>query len=151
MVDANLLSAAVPHGLFPVDHPIMQRTLKRIENELHANGGGVHRHLEDTYYGGGAWVLLALWLAWFYIEWGDADKSQALIQWAERQADADNHLPEQVNTPMLAQEFYEPWVAKRGPIAIPLLWTHAKYIIVLRAGKLLDDRHSLIKNAGSSV
>ncbi len=137
MVDANLLSVALPHGLFDVDSPIMQRTLNRIERELHANESGVHRHLEDTYYGGGAWVLLALWLAWFYTERDCADKARALIEWAEQQTDANNNLPEQVNTPMLDKEFYEPWVAKRGPIANPLLWTHAKYIIVLRAGGLL--------------
>lgn len=63
MVDANLLSAAVPYRLFEVDDSIMQRTLRRIERDLHPDGSGVHRHLEDTYYGGGAWVLLALWLA----------------------------------------------------------------------------------------
>lgn len=142
MVDANLLSVAVPHGLFGVDSPVMQRTLGRIERELHASGSGVHRHLEDTYYGGGAWVLLALWLAWYYIESDHTTKAYALIEWAERQADIHHNLPEQVNTPMLDETFYVPWVEERGPIASPLLWTHAKYIIVLRAGKLLDDTDS---------
>ncbi len=144
MVDANLLSVAVPHGLFDVDSHIMQRTLDRIERELCANESGVHRHLDDTYYGGGVWVLLALWLAWFYTERNFAEKARGLIEWAEQQADADNNLPEQVNIPLLDKEFYEPWVAKRGPIANPLLWTHAKYIIVLRAGGLLNDTYSLL-------
>jgi GH15 family glucan-1,4-alpha-glucosidase len=136
MVDANLLSVAVPHGLLRPDDPIMQRTVARIERELHAPGSGVHRHLQDVYYGGGVWVLLALWLAWYYLEKGDAHHADKLITWSESQADADCQLPEQVNAVMLAPRFYGEWVRRRGPIAHPLLWTHAKYLIVrdLQAG-----------------
>jgi GH15 family glucan-1,4-alpha-glucosidase len=136
MVDANLLSVALPHGLLSPDDPIMQRTVARIERELHAPGSGVHRHLEDVYYGGGVWVLLALWLAWYYLERGDAHRADELIVWSESQADADCQLPEQVNAVMLAPRFYAEWVRQRGPIAHPLLWTHAKYLIVrdLQAG-----------------
>jgi GH15 family glucan-1,4-alpha-glucosidase len=136
MVDANLLSVAVPHGLLSPDDPIMQRTVARIERELHAPGSGVHRHLEDVYYGGGVWVLLALWLAWYYLEKGDIHHADELTTWSESQADADCQLPEQVNAVMLAPRFYGEWVRRRGPIAHPLLWTHAKYLIVrdLQAG-----------------
>jgi GH15 family glucan-1,4-alpha-glucosidase len=63
MVDANLIIVVRPHRLFTVDDPIMVGTLGRIERELCAPTGGAHRHLQDTYYGGGAWVLLALHLA----------------------------------------------------------------------------------------
>jgi hypothetical protein len=41
-------------------------------------------------------------------------------------------LPEQVNSVMLAPAHYDRWVKLRGPIASPLLWTHAKYLIVQR-------------------
>jgi len=128
-VDANLIAAAVPFGLLAPDDPIMVRTIERIERDLHAPGSGVHRHLDDVYYGGGAWVLLALWLAWYYIERGDLAPAEALIAWSERQADAEGNLPEQVVPPMLAPEHYLAWVERRGPIAQPLLWTHAKYLI----------------------
>lgn len=130
MVDANLLSVAVPHRLLEPGDPIMQRTAARIERELHTPHSGVHRHLEDVYYGGGSWVLLALWLAWYYLEIGDTQHADELIAWSENQADSDLHLPEQVNTDMLAPGFYHEWVERRGPIANPLLWTHAKYLIV---------------------
>lgn len=130
MVDANLLTVALPHGLFAVDDPLMLRTLARIEKELHAPGGGVHRHLEDVYYGGGAWVLLDLWRAWYYVELGQADRALEIIGWVETTADASGHLAEQVNTSMLAPEHYAPWVAERGEIANPLLWTHAMYLVV---------------------
>lgn len=134
MVDANLLSAALPHGLLALDDPIFQRTVARIERDLHATNSGVHRHLDDVYYGGGAWVLLALWLAWYYQQIGAPVKADELIAWAEKQADADGNLPEQVNEAMFAPAHYEPWVEQRGTIANPLLWTHAKYLIV-RGGR----------------
>jgi GH15 family glucan-1,4-alpha-glucosidase len=132
MVDASLLSVAVPHGMLNVDDPIMRRTVARIERELLARRGGVHRHLQDTYYGGGDWVLLALWLAWYYIELGETGRAKLLVEWAKKQADPVGNLPEQVDSSMLHPSFYDSWVAQRGPIANPLLWTHAQYLIVRR-------------------
>jgi len=136
MVDANLIGVAVPCGLLAPSDPIMRRTIARLERELCAPEGGVHRHVEDVYYGGGAWVLLALWLAWYYAEIGEMDRARELITWAERQADPDGNLPEQVNAPMLAPEHYQKWVAIRGPIASPLLWSHAMDLIARRAAGL---------------
>ncbi len=135
MVDANLIGVAVPHRLLEPDDPVMRRTVARIERELHAPGSGIHRHLEDVYYGGGAWVLLALWLAWYYLEVGERQRADDLIAWAESRADADGNLPEQVPDPMLASAWhYDDWVRRRGPIAQPLVWSHAQYIIARRMG-----------------
>ncbi len=136
MVDANLLSVATPHGLFAPDDPILQKTVARIERELHAKTGGVHRHLEDVYYGGGAWVLLALHLGWYYAEVGDLERARAELAWVETQADAEGNLPEQVISSMLAPDHYDPWVAQRGPIASPLLWSHAEYLILRKLLKM---------------
>lgn len=130
LVDANLLGLDVPHGLLAVDDPIMRRTVARIERDLHAPNSGVHRYRGDVYYGGGAWVLLALWLAWYWVEAGDRARAQVLLDWSAAQADADGNLPEQVVPPMLAPAQYAPWVEQRGPIANPLLWSHAMYLIV---------------------
>ncbi len=142
MVDANLIGVAVPHGLLSPSDPIMQRTVARIERDLHAPDSGIHRHVDDVYYGGSVWVLLALWLAWYYLEVGDSARAADLIRWSEQQADADLNLPEQVNAVMLAPSHYEEWVKRRGPIANPLLWTHAQYLIVsnLQAGAILTTR-----------
>jgi GH15 family glucan-1,4-alpha-glucosidase len=129
-VDANLLSVVVPHGMFDAAEPLVVRTVERIERELHAASGGVHRHIEDTYYGGGAWVLLSLHLAWYYIAAGQIDKAAPILMWVEALADRDGYLPEQVNTAMLFPDYYAPWVEQRGTIANPLLWTHAMYMIV---------------------
>jgi GH15 family glucan-1,4-alpha-glucosidase len=133
MVDANLLLAALPDGLFAPDDTLMRRTVARIERDLLAEGHGVHRHVEDTYYGGGAWVLLGLWLAWHYTELGETERAKELMPWAENHADSEGNLPEQVNDSMFDASYYPKWVEQRGEIANPLLWTHAKYLIVQHA------------------
>ena len=83
MVDANLIGVAVPHRSEP-DDPVMRRTIARIERDLHAARSGIHRHVEDVLRGG-AWVLLALWLAWYYFEVGERQRAEDLIAWAEDQ------------------------------------------------------------------
>lgn len=131
MVDTNLLLAALPDdGLLKPDDPLMVRTMARVERDLLAEGHGVHRHREDVYYGGGAWVLLGLWLAWYKTQVGEIERARELMAWAEAHADAAGNLPEQVNDAMLAPAHYAPWVEERGEIANPLLWTHAKYLIL---------------------
>jgi len=40
-------------------------------------------------------------------------------------------LPEQVNDFALSPKHYEPWLKKWGPVASPLLWSHAMYIILI--------------------
>lgn len=131
MVDTNLLLAALPDfGLLAPDDPLMTRTVARIERELLAVGHGVHRHLQDTYYGGGAWVLLGLWLAWYDQQIGSDAAARSLIEWTEAHADSEGNLPEQVNDVMLSSSSYAGWVEQRGEIASPLLWTHAMYLLV---------------------
>ncbi len=131
MVDANLLLAALPDfGLLAPDDPLMVRTVARIERDLLADGHGVHRHVEDTYYGGGAWVLLGLWLAWYDQQIGRDDQARSLTDWAEAHADPEGNLPEQVSDAMLDSSYYAGWVEQRGEIASPLLWTHAKFLLV---------------------
>ncbi|MCB9449814.1 MAG: glycoside hydrolase family 15 protein [Anaerolineaceae bacterium] len=131
LVDANLLMAALPEdGLLTADDPLMRRTVARIERDLLAEGYGVHRHVEDTYYGGGPWVLLGLWLAWYKTQVGDRATARKLVAWAEAHADAEGNLPEQINDVMFDPTRYEGWVKLRGEIANPLLWTHAEYLIV---------------------
>ena len=43
---------------------------------------------------------------------------------------ADGHLPEQVSDRPLSPAHVQPWVARWGPIARPLLWSHAMYLIL---------------------
>jgi GH15 family glucan-1,4-alpha-glucosidase len=90
-------------------------------------GGGVHRHLADTYYGGGEWLLLTALLG--LAEPGRADECLAWIEAHER----PEGLPEQSQDHLLHPESYEPWVEKWGPPPSPLLWSHAMYLTLVAA------------------
>lgn len=134
-VDASLIGVATPYRLLAPDDPLIQATIARIEAALHCPGGGVHRYLADTYYGGGEWVLLTAWLGWYYAEVGEWEWAQELSGWVESQADADGNLPEQVSAHLLAPDRYAGWEARWGPVANPLLWSHAMYLILQHALK----------------
>jgi GH15 family glucan-1,4-alpha-glucosidase len=128
LVDASLLGAATPYGLFLPDDPIMCATVAKIVADLHR--GGVRRYLDDTYYGGGEWLLLAAWLGWYYADAGESERAFALFHWVAAQADAGGNLPEQICDEPLAADFYQPWVERWGAVASPLLWSHAMYLIL---------------------
>ena len=128
-VDASLLGLAVPYGMIGLDDPRFAATLERIEASL-VRGGGVHRYPTDTYYGGGEWLLLAGWLGWVRARQGDAQAAARLLNWMEANADEDGCLPEQVPATLNDPNYYQPWLRRWGPSAHPLLWSHAKYIIL---------------------
>ncbi len=127
-VDASLLGLAVPYRVVDPDHPTMMTTVARIE-EMLRSGGGVHRYRADTFYGGGEWVLLTCWLAWYYLERGDHDRARGLMSWVESQATDEGYLPEQVPENLNDPSCYEPWRERWGDIATPLLWSHAMYLV----------------------
>jgi GH15 family glucan-1,4-alpha-glucosidase len=132
-IDASLLALSTPYGLFRPDDPIMTNTVRLIENMLRVDGGGVHRYAEDTYYGGGEWILLAAWLGWYYSELGMYPKARKILTWVENQADEVGDLPEQVPHHLIDPYYLETWIQSRGQIACPLLWSHAKYLILSHA------------------
>lgn len=132
-VDASMLGLAIPYHVFPLDHPLIVGTIQAIEKDLHRPQGGVYRYKEDVYYGGGEWILLAAWLGWYYAQVGDLDRAAELLRWIESQADGELQFAEQISDHILAPEQYEPWLKKWGPVAKPLLWSHAMYIILVDA------------------
>jgi GH15 family glucan-1,4-alpha-glucosidase len=127
-IDASLLGLAIPYHLVNPLDPIMRQTVEKIEVDLRREGG-LHRYMNDTYYGGGEWVLLTAWLGWYYFEIGEFRKGEELVAWVEAQADVEGNLPEQVSKTLNAPRYLEPWRAKWGEIAQPLLWSHAQYLI----------------------
>ena len=129
-VDASLLALSTPYRLVEPDHPIMRNTVEKIVADL--CHGGVKRYADDTYYGGGEWVLLAAWLGWYWEEAGEKEKAWQLRHWIEAQADEHGWLPEQVPIGLNDESMYAPWVQRWGPIANPLLWSHAKYLILCK-------------------
>lgn len=129
-VDASLLGLATPYRVVLPTDPWMRTTVAHIESELRA-GGGVHRYRADSYYGGGEWVLLTAWLGWHYLEAGEPEKALEALRWVEEQADDQGQLPEQVPVALNDPALYEPWRRRWGNIARPLLWSHAKYLILV--------------------
>lgn len=134
-VDASLVAAATPFGLIAPDDPLMAATIEAIEREL-VTDRGVHRYAEDTYYGGGEWLLLAGLLGWHYAVVGRLGDAWAELVWIAEHATADDELPEQVPDHLLAPDGLAEWRDRWGPIATPLLWSHAMFLtlaLVLRA------------------
>lgn len=131
VVDASLLWACVPfqeYGLLQPSDPLMQATAARIEQDLVGKTGGVHRYAKDTFYGGGEWVLLTTLLGEYYATTGDLAGAQRCLAFAEASANEQGHLPEQVSRAPLHPAYVEYWLGCWGPVACPLLWSHAAYL-----------------------
>jgi GH15 family glucan-1,4-alpha-glucosidase len=137
-VDASLLGLSIPYRVVAPDDPIMLRTVEQMESTI-LRGGGLHRYAEDSYYGGGEWILLTAWLGWYYsklvVERPDLNSSllpkiQTCIEWNEAQAGNQQYFPEQVPENLNVPAYYSTWVDRWGEIASPLLWSHANYIIL---------------------
>ena len=130
-IDASLLSCGVPFALFAVDDPLMARTVAEIEASL--AHGGVHRYPQDTYYGGGEWPLLSAMLGWHYAATDRGDDAYRQLDWVARHASEDGDLPEQVSDHLLAPAARQAWIDRWGPVASPLLWSHAMYLTLASA------------------
>lgn len=128
-VDASLLWAAVPFGVLDPSDPVMANTVAEIERTLTV-GGGVRRYARDTYYGGGLWLLLSAWLGWYYCRVGRVAEARSCLAWIEAQADEAGRLPEQVSESLVDPACLQPWVDAWGPVAKPLLWSHAMYLVL---------------------
>lgn len=122
-VDASLIACLTPFDLYPPEHPVAAATLERVDTELAP--GGVHRYLDDVYYGGGQWVLLAALLAWHHLRAGGTERAGQLLSWIVEQADESGDLPEQVAEDLLHPDELQGWEERWGPSARPLLWSHA--------------------------
>lgn len=131
-VDANLLWLTVPYGVLPAEHPISRNTAAKIRTDLLDPDGGVHRYRQDTYYGGGSWLILSAALAQDHLAVGERREAERLLTWIEAQATPDGRLPEQsakfLNDPSYLEEWEERW----GDSACPLLWSHATYLALVR-------------------
>lgn len=126
-LDASLLWLSVPFGVLPPDDPRIAATVEAIRRDLSGPGGGLYRYRGDTYYGGGQWLLLTSSLAWHDAVTGG--ETNGAGTWVRAQARANGELPEQVTEYSQDETMVEPWVKRWGPVATPLLWSHAMYVI----------------------
>jgi GH15 family glucan-1,4-alpha-glucosidase len=131
LVDASLLWACVPfgeHSLLRAGDPLMRATVARIETDLLAATGEVHRYRADTFYGGGEWLLLTALLGQYRLAVGDSAGAQRCRAYIEGRADDQGYLAEQCGTEPLAPGYVREWIDRWGPVASPLLWSHAAYL-----------------------
>ncbi len=132
-VDGSLLWLAVPFGVLGPDHPVIRATVDAVRRDLSGPGGGIYRYRGDTYFGGGQWLLLTSSLAWHDAVAGNTAAAIAAQDWVRAQATADGDLPEQVTGCAQTPEMIAEWVERWGPVATPLLWSHAMYLLAERA------------------
>lgn len=134
-VDANLIGLYAPYRVVEWSNPIFQKTLKKIQSDL-ATPVGLHRYRQDVYYGGGEWILLTAWLGWAYAQSGELEKAQIIADWIETQS-AAGYLAEQVPHAIFDKSGYDLWFHRWGPIASPLMWSHAKYMLLIKSLKII--------------
>ena len=134
-VDASLAAVVGLLGVVPGGSDVGRATIAAIERDL-AVDSGVHRYLDDTFYGGGQWPLLSCMLGLAHVRAGDLDRARELLDWAIATAGPDGSFPEQVGGHLLAPGRLEEWVGRWGPVAQPLLWSHA---MVIRLAVELGD------------
>jgi GH15 family glucan-1,4-alpha-glucosidase len=125
-VDGSLLSCVEPFGLLTPSDPLAVATIAKIRTDIVRDG--VYRYRGDTFYGGGEWPILTAWLGWVEASGGDLASARRRLDWIEAQALADGSLPEQVATHAQAPEFVGEWERRWGPVATPLVWSHAMYL-----------------------
>ncbi|GMQ57934.1 hypothetical protein AN1V17_23290 [Vallitalea sediminicola] len=127
-IDSSLLFSALPFQVLELTDDIMIKTVSEIEKEL-LEDSGLHRYATDSYYGGGRWINMTCWLAWYHKKIGNIDKADILLSWVEKCCNANGEFPEQVIDKVLNREYIERWKELFGDIVCPSLWSHAMYII----------------------
>jgi isomaltose glucohydrolase len=129
-VDGSLVSLATPFGLVSPDDPAMRATIDRIRTELASPSGGIRRYLGDTYFGGNPWHLLTAWLGWHDRVTGNAAGREHAREWVLGHVSPGAQLAEQLTEEPQAPDFVQPWIDRWGPVADPLLWSHAKFVLL---------------------
>lgn len=140
-VDSSLIWLATPFDVLPPDDPSMKITVRKVVEDLR-HGFGLRRYRWDTYFGGGLWIPTTAFYGWHLARLGRCEEAKDILGWIERQAGPDGSLPEQVNEHLASPEDHRRWVASHGPVASPLLWSHAMHIILTAALEPAAGRNS---------
>jgi GH15 family glucan-1,4-alpha-glucosidase len=119
-VDVSLLGLAWPFAAVDPRGERMRATAAAVERTLGRPLGGIGRYDGDTYVGGNAWVLAALWLGLYRRQIGDAAGHARALEYAQRVATPLELLPEQAT-----DDGQPAWV-------VPLAWSHAMLVLAAR-------------------
>lgn len=123
-VDSSLYSLFA-FGMFSPTDKMIESSMQVIMDRLWINTpvGGIARYEDDPYYRvsenipGNPWVITTLWMAFYYIEIGNKEKSLELMDWVSKRALLSGVLSEQIN----------PYTNE--PVSVsPLTWSHATFI-----------------------
>lgn len=123
-VDGSLSALVAPLRVIEPDSALALGTLQAVTEQLEV-AGGVYRFRDDTFFGGGRWPLLSCFLGLAYAATGERDQAMRLLQWAAATANDAGMIPEQVDGYLLAPDCRDVWLQRWGPVATPLLWSHA--------------------------
>jgi len=126
-VDGSLAAIVGVMGVIDPHSPVGRATIAKIENDL-VRDDGTFRYLGDTFFGGGQWPLLTCMLGQAHLAAGDVERARRLLEWAAATADEDGMMPEQVPDHLNDAAFVEEWTERWGPVARPLLWSHAMFL-----------------------
>jgi GH15 family glucan-1,4-alpha-glucosidase len=129
-VDGSLLACLVPFEVVDPLGAAGRATADKIRADLVGPSGGVRRYLSDTFYGGGEWINLTAWLGWYELRAGDREAALSRLEWIAAHASDGGLLPEQVSDAPQAPDMVEHWTRLWGPVATPLLWSHAMYLVL---------------------
>lgn len=139
-VDASLLAVVFPLRVVEPGSAIGLSTIEAIDDQLNV-GGGVHRYLADTFFGGGQWPLLSCLLGLNFEAAGLHERALDQLHWAGATVSEEGWMPEQVADDLLDSSHYQEWVDRWGTVAKPLLWTHAMYIrLAVELGRAGEER-----------
>jgi GH15 family glucan-1,4-alpha-glucosidase len=124
-IDASLFGTFY-FGAFAVDDPMVEGTVKAIEENLSV-GGGIARFQNDAYMRtsdssiGNAWFICTLWLAEYHIAAArtvdDLTRALEVLNWVVRSALPSGVLAEQI----------EPATGQHVSVS-PLTWSHSTFV-----------------------
>lgn len=146
-VDGSLASAIAPLHVVEASSALARRTIDVLEAHLTVDGG-VHRYLGDTFYGGGQWPLLSCFLGLAHAAAGDEARANELFAWAAGAATATLDMPEQVAEHLIAPGMRDEWIDRWGPVATPLLWSHAMFLrLGVELGRIPTTPHHTLEGS----
>lgn len=124
-IDISSLYGAYMFAKLPLDDMRLLQTSKTVEKSLanQSDVGGVIRYENDDYflskpkYKGNPWPVCTLWLAQYYLNSGERDKAEHLIEWVLKHRQPSGTLSEQ----------YDPETGESLGVT-PLVWSHAELI-----------------------
>ena len=128
-IDMSSVFGAFMFGLFPVDGPEVSAAVATLERVFDFTPGvrGLPRYENDNYYRvsndtpGNWWNITTLWMAQYYSEINQSEKTAKILEWVAARAIAPTGILSEQLSPI-----------DMTPLSVaPLTWSHAEYVATL--------------------